>query len=147
MAIAPLIVQTPRVSLIGGKELPKASIADVRVPDITRPFEMLAADMKAKADENQALTSKIEGTRYWEQERDAARQAGIGADGLYKQLKPVPMGDRYFQASYFEARAQSAASELNNTMGDNFNRIQSDFTVPSAERVRRMHAYKDGVVQ
>ena len=146
MAVASLIVQRPTQSLIGGKELPKASGAGVPVPDVGRPFEKLALDLQQKDQENRAITSRIEGETYAEQERQAGVNAGLGPDGLYTQLKPIPRGDRYFQAAYFERRAQNAASDIRTGMSAHFNELQTG-DEDSAVKLQKMQSYAAGFVE
>lgn len=142
-----LIIQQPRVSLIGGSELPKASGAGVPVPDFSRPFDRLAADLQAKSEQNRRLVSDMEGTTFAEAEFTDKTQGGKDASGYYRELPPLPNGDPYFQAAYLRTRAENIRSQLNRDISGSLSRIQLDDTKPAATRSALMSQHIEGALE
>jgi hypothetical protein len=145
MARGDLIIQQPRVSLISGSELQKASGSGVPVPDLGRPFDRLANDLQRKAEENRRHVSDIEGVRYAEAE--FSDRGGKDATGYFKELPALPNGDPYFQAAYLRTRAENARSYLNKDISGSLGRIQLDTSKPAAERAALMTSHVEGALE
>ena len=144
MALAPLVVQTPRVSLIGGKELPKATGEGVRAPDLSSAFNQLTNELSRQDEINRSETDKVAG----QVEMEQFINANIGKDplGFYKRMPKIE-GSPYYVAAATNTLEQNFKATLLGDSGARLGAIQAEVGVPTADKLARMASYSDGVIE
>jgi hypothetical protein len=140
MAIQPLIVQRPSVSLIGGKELPKASGEGIRVPDISDSFSQLAARLEQKAKANNEIIDKVEGQRL-------AEAQWTGKDGDAFRRLTVPDASREKQAAFVNTMEENAISDLALRANAQFTEIGARTDIDTPHKVALYNAAAEGYLQ
>src|SRR6187399_1418091 len=109
MAIQPLLIQRPAVSLIGGKELPKASGEGVRAPDISNAFYQLSAVLQQQSNQNQAIDDAQKGKL----DAEKYSTSGVTKDPLGQYGKAVtPFGSPEYVANFTNTLEQNTLSDL-----------------------------------
>jgi len=150
MALQPLQIQTPRTSLIGGQQLPKASGEGVRSPDISNSFSaftnaLLAKQAKGDADAeaNKRIDDKLQGVVDVNAWRDA--EVAKNPDGTFSRA-PVVQGSPEYRASVHNALQDQALSDIAAQYEKRAGEIQVMFDKTAAQKTALLEGAKAGIL-
>ena len=130
MALAPLQIQRPQVSLIGGKELPKASGAAANAPNLSG-LSRLATELTGKQDRNKALADALAG------KADAGTVAR-NPDGSYVEPSVDFNRSPEYNAASINTRVENIRSDIRTRTTERFGEIQAAVDTPIENRVALM---------
>ena len=143
MALQPLLVARPAVSLIGGSELPKASGAGVPVPDLSNVFSQLANKLMAQANQNQAIDDEIAAKADVEAWRGT--QNGKDPLGAYTRVPPIN-GTPVYRANAINSLEQNAISDIAGVHNTAAGEIQAEIGTPVGDKLARIKAHGQGIL-
>lgn len=144
MAIAPLSVQRPTVSLIGGQQLAKASGEGVRAPDISNSFAQFAATLQSQAERNRTIDDQIAGPAAMETFMN--EHPGKGPDGLYTVMPHIE-GSAPFRLSALDTLERNTMSKLQASANTKFGEYQSNLDETVAQKLAKMESYSSGIIE
>jgi hypothetical protein len=141
MALQPLQIQRPAVSLIGGKELPKASGEGVRAPDISNAFNQLSATLQQQSNQNAAIDdaqrAKLDAEKY--------SSEAVSKDPLGQYGKVVtPYGTPEYVAHFTNTLEQNAISDLQRSANTELGLIQARTDIDRGKKLSLMQGRIQG---
>jgi hypothetical protein len=140
MAIGPLAIRAPQVSLIGGQQLAKASGEGVPVPRIEGAFDSMLNVFEQKNKENDNLSQKIRA------QQDEEAYTGATPADAYTPL-PQRTGNPVYDAARLDSRVSNSAARIEQNVNAQMASIYVRTDISLAEKIPLIQSVVAGATE